>query len=326
MKVIAVQAMKGGTGKTLFSITLASALANPNREGMNRKVLLVDTDEQCNACFGLGLDYEDIIERSKAQKSSAILFTEPSVDMNDLVLTGVIPELPNLYLIPSDFRIMYTERELTFGLLPTYTEYGTLSKAHADFYGVPHGTGLTFKSPPKYPEARMLRKTLEYNRKFLEQFDYVIFDCKPSLSNINENILAAADSLIVVSDPSYDSLYGTVTLYSFWNEVMDKIDLDVYYTESIILNRFRRQGVVDREIEAVLREDMSNKEVPDYDRNLFKGYKDLYVDCPLVESAALKKRSIFRNPIVVNPDKNERSLLDNVIYPLIDKLYEREAL
>ncbi|MBN1354426.1 MAG: AAA family ATPase [Candidatus Omnitrophica bacterium] len=67
MKVIAVTNQKGGCGKTITSINLASALA-----GMGKKILLIDLDPQAHATMALGIDIQEPSESSYALFESFI--------------------------------------------------------------------------------------------------------------------------------------------------------------------------------------------------------------------------------------------------------------
>lgn len=55
-KIISIVNQKGGVGKTTTTINLGSALA-----GLNKKILIVDFDQQANATTGLGINKDDII-------------------------------------------------------------------------------------------------------------------------------------------------------------------------------------------------------------------------------------------------------------------------
>lgn len=89
---IALATHKGGTGKTVTAINLASGLA---REG--KRTLLIDLDPQGHCALGLGLELEDNALTLKD------FFTEP----NSFPLKKVIrqTETENLFIAPSTIRL-----------------------------------------------------------------------------------------------------------------------------------------------------------------------------------------------------------------------------
>ena len=325
MKIIAIQAEKGGVGKTTLATTLASVLAS---EPHNKKVLLIDVDEQCNACFDYGITLTQIIMLDQDGRTSSKLFRDTHVDMEKLTLKKIVPEIPNLSLIPSTFELMFTERALQDNSHETYEplteeEIAELGLSHTL---VPQDIKLCKKRPPKQKEALVLKETIKNNAEYLNRFDYVIFDCKPSISHINENVLMVADSLIAVTDPSYNSLYGLATLYRFWDKIMEARGLEADYVESVVLNRFKPKGIIDREIEAILTGNFDYEGIPDYAKTVFNSYSNLYVKNPVMESVKFRQRSAMCTPMVINPDKDEKRLLAEIVEPLIKKLYEEEVL
>ncbi len=90
-KKICVGTHKGGTGKTVTSMALASGLARAGK-----RVLLLDLDPQGHSTVGLGVDLEpeDLTIRD--------LFTDPPRPIRELVRKTTVPGLD---LIPSNIRL-----------------------------------------------------------------------------------------------------------------------------------------------------------------------------------------------------------------------------
>ena len=94
-KVIAIVNQKGGVGKTTTTINLGASLAFENR-----RVLVVDFDQQANATIGLGINRENI-----------------QIDVIDFLLDetigtkAIIPEIsPKLDIIPASIRLSELEQ------------------------------------------------------------------------------------------------------------------------------------------------------------------------------------------------------------------------
>ncbi len=104
---------KGGVGKTTLTMNLASILAD-----MGRRVLLVDTDPQCNLTSYLIADdvVDDLLDKadSKAGQTiwSALRPLSEATGTFKIIKTLHTP-VPNLFLLPGDIRLSEFEVDLS---------------------------------------------------------------------------------------------------------------------------------------------------------------------------------------------------------------------
>ncbi|MDP2341336.1 MAG: ParA family protein [Deltaproteobacteria bacterium] len=122
-RVIAVANQKGGVGKTVTSINLASCLA-----ARGRRVLLIDLDPQGHCGVGLGIDTETLT------RTSYDLLVDRAATVHGLAITLPWPALATLRFIPANLQLSLAERELEKRYaLPNLALAAKLKTIRADF-------------------------------------------------------------------------------------------------------------------------------------------------------------------------------------------------
>lgn len=149
MPTIAVYSLKGGVGKTTFSINLAWASASISK----RRTLLWDLDPQAAATW--------MIEREHSGKDSAQAIFAKDVDARKLIRPSTVPGLD---LLAADTSLRGLDR-------------------------------LFFELGKKKRLAKLL-EGLE------SHYDRIILDCPPGLTETSEQVLRAADLVIVPVIPA----------------------------------------------------------------------------------------------------------------------------
>lgn len=216
MKKIAIFNHKGGVSKTTTAFNLGYALAE-----QGKKVLLVDTDSQCNlSLYAMGYgQYSDFCESKNPNNIYGCL--RPAYKSEPRLVEAAECQVisQNLYLLPG--HLDFTENEVQLGIAMQ------LSSALGSMQNLPGALNfLIDKTAKKY------------------QIDFVIFDMNPSLSAINQDVLLTSDYFIVPTSPDFFSIMAIESLarilpnWEAWAVNARKAFASASYTVSEITPRF----------------------------------------------------------------------------------------
>jgi cellulose biosynthesis protein BcsQ len=190
-KIISLFNHKGGVSKTTTTFNLGWMLASKGK-----KVILVDTDPQCNLT-GLVLGYQgqsefenfytQAINRNIRDALLPAFESEPK--LIEPVDCFPVKGMENLYLLPGHIRL--AEYEVTLGIaLDLSNSIQTLKNLPGSIYY------LLSKTAEKYDA------------------DYILVDMSPSLNAINQNVLMISDFFMVPCSPDYFSVMAVDSLAS----------------------------------------------------------------------------------------------------------------
>lgn len=183
-KVITFATLKGGAGKTMNLFNLAGVIA-----GRKKKVLLIDVDPQCNLSANCGLDVADMNFVTVKDIFAKYRATEQP-KAKDVIVEHPIPELEMLDIIPSSILLFNVEEDIT--LLEGRT--------------------------------KILKNFVSRNNKVLETYDYIFIDTNPSMSVFNINAFYVADSIIISTDVSSNSISGAELFCGLWDAKREQIN------------------------------------------------------------------------------------------------------
>ncbi|MFA5920308.1 MAG: ParA family protein [Methylococcaceae bacterium] len=179
MKIISFFNHKGGVSKTTSVYHLGWMLTKKGK-----KVLLVDTDSQCNLTLTvIGQDnYEEFVTTQPQNniKSGLSAAFEAKPELIKPVKCVQVKNNKNLFLLPGSFEI--TEYEVQLGVSFQLTHsFTTMKNLPGAFY-------------------YLIRRTAEEMG-----VDIVLIDLNPSLSAINQDLIISSDYFILPTSPDYFS-------------------------------------------------------------------------------------------------------------------------
>jgi chromosome partitioning protein len=212
-KIISLFNHKGGVSKTTTTFNLGWILAE-----LGKKVLIIDTDPQCNLtglCLSLTKDanFEDFYTKSGISNFKESL--EPVFSGSPSPISPAtcyeFPERPNLFLLPghigvSDFDVSISiAQELTGSLRLVQNVPGAIN----------HLIRLTAN---------------KYN------FDYVLIDMSPSVTATNANLLMQSDYFIIPCSPDFFcnmAISSLTSVLSTWFNTYSNIKINPVFEHAL---------------------------------------------------------------------------------------------
>jgi cellulose biosynthesis protein BcsQ len=226
-KRLAIFNHKGGVGKTTLTVNIASALAD-----LGKRVLLVDSDPQCNITAYLveSAVLDDLLDNSDGQNGATIWSAlKPIAEgLGEVREIEPIERFANTFLLYGDILLSNFEEELT-----------------------------QFWSECLQRKAKGFRGTaalslLVNHVSQLKNIDYVFYDCGPNIGPLNRVILLDCDYFVVpaaldeFSVRAFKTLgYSLETWIRTWKTVLELAPDQIYVLQGTprflgyIIQRFR---------------------------------------------------------------------------------------
>ncbi|MFH1355947.1 MAG: ParA family protein [bacterium] len=230
---IAVWNNKGGVGKSFITKELASMLSIL----MGFKVLVVDCDPQSDSTLLFNCDQKfnslaQVDDRSMQPTIRDIIGWEDLEDNKykaDFDET-VIHLSPTLSIIPSDEDLAYFDMELR------------------------HKTGITFNAEGKDTTALTNIERLLQDLYSRYDYDIVLFDCPPQISEFVHNVLWAVDRLIVPVEVEAKCLHSIFRVYNHLKLIAEYVENYRFEKILAVPNKFQVVQLLHQEAYQKLKE------------------------------------------------------------------------
>ncbi|GCE13128.1 ParA family protein [Tengunoibacter tsumagoiensis] len=169
-QIVTIINFKGGVGKTVTSIELATSLARH----FGRKTLLIDLDPQASASFYV-MEQDHWKMWKNLRGTSANLFEKR--DRSFPIHNAIVPDV-----------LQGKAPVIGFDILPSDPNLIDVDLSLADFFGY-----------------TILQHYLD---ELQNDYDYIICDCPPNFNPVTKNSLWASDAYLIPTVPDFLSTYG----------------------------------------------------------------------------------------------------------------------
>ena len=194
MKIIAITALKGGTGKSVITFNIAGLLAQKFR----KKILIVDIDPQhnmSNLLYKVG--------------TRSVRTTTPKTKKEELAMSLRDYTTEDIFECGTDAsQVIHKTHISRLDVIPT-----TISM-----------TAIELQLTGVAGRELVLKNWVEDNRKYLEQYDYIFFDANPTMSIVNINAYIICDSIVLISDIDADGIEAVGTFLELYYPIQSRID------------------------------------------------------------------------------------------------------
>jgi len=216
-KVITVTGGKGGVGKTFVTVNLASVLARLKR----KRVLIVDIDVS-NPCVST------LIKSSVEIREPIKVFRPKLLDEKCVLCGECVRHCPvhALLLIPRKKLIFIetlcegcaiclyvcpvqaiTEGERTVGWINVTSERNLTRVIYGELV------------PGNRQEGEVMERTLEFSKRYWDNYDYVIIDTPPGTGKGIMRAIEESDLILSVTEPTRLGLHDLKKLHSLVKKV-----------------------------------------------------------------------------------------------------------
>lgn len=236
------------------------------------KVLLIDIDPQCNLTSNCGVDTSNLDIKTVKDIFENLPKDQPTAE--EVIFKSPIPELPNLDLIPSSILLFKTEEQIS----------------------------------NRRNNEHILENFIKKNDKYLNQYDYIMIDTNPSMSLININGFFIADSIVLSSDISSNSISGAELFCALWEDTREQMDQREDNVRALILCNVDKRSKLIEEVSGYINSDAYS--IPN----------DIIVNTIIPMTVKLKNTEIEHQPVnLLYPKDTIRTTYDSVISELKDK-------